>query len=43
MLLTRGYEQWKVEKKRKWPWSHMKGSLRKQPTFGDVTTGFPAN
>ena len=43
MLLTRGYEQWKVEKKRKWPWSHMKGSLRKQSTFGDVTTGLPAN
>ena len=43
MLLTRDYEQWKVEKKRKWPWSHMKGSLRKQPTFGDATTGFPAN
>ena len=43
MLLTRGEEQWKVEKKRKWPWSHTKGSLRKQPTFGDVTTGLHAN
>ena len=43
MLLTRSEEQWKVEKKRKCPWSHMKGILRKQPTFGDAATGLPAN